>query len=340
MSRSTTYRPIELTAEERAELERKAHALQLAEDVLPHLRSRWETNLRRAAASLGERGGLPAKRVEELQLSLQSAASLDDMRAAAAEIVQLERDALPRGEAQLPTRPIATGGRSTSAPSTNEQSSSTELTMFDIDFVEAEFAALARAARELNLTADAADESLRAVDEARLLLLDRRPVDASIRLDEAADAMSRLRAEIDETRAQTECQERTANTVVATLTRLGFDVSQSVDGSTISISALAADGREATVELAGGDGATVLVTADVDDPGSSVPDGDPAAGEVCIGAATVGVEVHRDLGRANGLEAGQVTAAGRPTRGQPSAVANRRRRSANTTTRYRTRGVQ
>lgn len=340
MSRSTTYRPIELTAEERAELERKAHALQLAEEILPQLRSRWETNLRRAAVSLGTKGELRSERIDGLRRSLQTAQSVDEVRAAAAAILELERGALTRSDLRLPARPGLTDGRRTSAPLTDERPSSTEAAIFEIDFLDVELTALTRAAHDLGLTHDTADESRLVVDELRLLLLSGKPFDATNRLAHAAETMRRLRAEVDAARALVACQERTAETVTATLTRLGFDVSRSIDGGTISLAALAADGREADIEIAGADGTSVLLTADVDDPSSSVPEDDPAAGEVCIGAATVGVEVHRDLGMASGLEVGRVTAKDRPTRARPSATAKKRRPATNAQTRYRTRGAQ
>lgn len=338
MSTSTTYRPIELTAEERAELDRKAHASQLAEEILPQLRSRWETQLLRAQVSLGERSAIGLERINELQQSLRDAGSIEEIRSTAAAIMGFEQGSLSRGETRLPAAP-GLSRRECSGPAVDLERSDSANVLIDIELVDVELAVLARAASDLGIAPDALVVSQRSVEESRSLQAGGLLTEAATRLAQATESLHRLRTEVDEARAATECQERTATTVAATLTRLGFDVSRSTSGRTVNISAHAADGREADVEIAGGHGAGISMTLDVEDPASSVPDGDPAASDVCVGAATVGVEVHRDLGKEGGLAAGQVTAAGRPTRGRSSATAKKRRRTTNTNTNQRTRGL-
>lgn len=339
MSRSTTYRPIELTVEERAELDRKAHASQLAEEVLPQLRSRWETQLRRAQTSLGERGAIGLERIEGLRLKLRVATSIEEIRSTADAILDFERGSLSRGESRLPATPNLSG-HGTNRPAADVARAEPDDVLVDIELVDVELAVLARAASDLGIAPDALVVSRRSVEVSRSLQASGQLTEAAACMAQATEALHRLRADVDEARAAAECQERTATTVAATLTRLGFDVSRSASGGTINISAHAADGREADVEIAGGRGAEVFLTLDVDDPASSVSDGDPAASDVCVAAATVGVEVHRDLGKKGGLAAGQVIAAGRPTRGRPSATAKKRRRTTNAHTNQRTRGVQ
>ncbi len=338
MSTSTTYRPIELTAEERAELDRKAHASQLAEEILPQLRSRWETQLHRAQTSLGERGSIGLERVEGLRQSLQDATSIDEIRSTAAAIMDLDRGSLSRGESRLPATP-SLSRRGSSRPDGDVEHAEPDDLLIEIDLVDVELAVLTRAALDLGIASDALVVSRRSVEKTRRLQASGQSTEAATCLAQATESLDSLRADVDEGRAAAECQERTATTVAATLTRLGFDVSRSTSGGTVSISAHASDGREADVEIAGGHGAGVSMTLDVDDPGTSVPEGDPAATDICVAAATVGVEVHRDLGTEDGLAAGRVTAAGRPTRGRSSATAKKRRRTTNTHTNQRTRGL-
>ncbi len=339
MSRSTTYRPIELTAEERAELNRRAHARQLAEEILPELRTRWDLQLRRTQVSLGEHNGAGLERTAGLRQTLRQAGSLDEFRSAAAAVVETVWSSAPRREVRLPSSPSL--GRHEPDP-WSAGSGDTRLVevLVEVEIIDVELDAVEHSAKKLDVSLATLAAARQLVEEARKLLTEQQVEGGAQRVALARTAVGRLRAEVDDARAAAECGKRATAAITATLSGLGFELSQSVTGRTVNISARAVDGRAADVEITGGtDAGQVLVTVDVDDPASAVPGDHPAAHEVCATSAAVAVEVHRDLGNQRGLAAGRVTTAGRPTRGGMSAPAKKRRRTVDNNA-QRVRGVQ
>lgn len=308
MSRSQTFRCTQLNAATRQALAAFGRAERDRSYVIPALRAR-------AGAIVRESTSLSTSERTDLLRSIDAASTVESLRELAA---RLEPASPPRSNelASRTDRPASMLPRESiphPEPRRSDPQVEAELRL-DLAAAKAEHEAVARAAAEVGIDAPAMSEAAQLIASAERLTSRGDAERARDALRRACELTAQVDEQVLDAVSAAECRKRTIEAVVDALETLGYCAETiTEDGDEIRVLAVAADGREAEVGIAGrGDPAQVDAT--FTDRGHAVGPGAPGADEICEPAVRDAYRFHRILGTYDGLDADRPLAAGRPTR--------------------------
>lgn len=318
MSRSRTYRPVQLSAAEVAAIAERSRRERVQASVLPILREQIEL----AAAEMARNGQLPAVAIARLGHDVALAGSVSELTVLASAIES--QTLLPEVRVSSPTSKMG-------LPLDSLELTSIDLTPHrrPIAFetavlaVELELDSIDRAAGELHLELDGVAALRARVDIARsLIACDVHPEATIVSLRKDLNVIDRA---LDLATAEAECRRQTMDAVVGILRSMGYNVGPpqlDVDGTVLG--AVGSNGRTARVALVGGTEG-VGIDATFADASHAVPSDHVHAEAVCEPAVMDQITFQREVEQRLSFAVGAVKADGQPTRASLSAPRSSRR---------------
>lgn len=315
MSTSTTYRPGELTEEQRAAIAERARRDRLRNELLPVLRQRLHASARR----LSRYGSVPATELSTLTRRMEKADSVEEFRSLAVSMGRIEA-ARTGGVFPHLALPIHIAQGKDMAQRIGLQ--------FDVAQLALEFESIGRTAIGLDLElaelAIAQHKVVVVAELARTAEIGR----TTLALDELRAMLDRLDISVSDALADAECLNKTVAAIQDTLGSMGFRVANPIVGGHVTlVFGNSDDGRVAQVEVSG-NGDHVEIMSRFSNPGDAVPGEHPDADAVCEPAVLDQANFHREIEGTPGLRVSRIRTPERPTRGSampgtPAATARR-----------------
>jgi len=287
MSRSTTFRPVEVSPERLEEMRVAARKQRLRQITVSDV-----------AESVAAR--LQQTELSTQPVNLSHCRSIADLRQAVADIGRLSDG--PESKTTEVVLQRATGDKADLRSAEG---------IVESELIRAEFEILNAEALELGVAQSDLNSASGSVAALGRSAADPAPEPSQLALGRARSAIQDLEERVLDRQAHNFVLQRLEAFAEETLSRMGYDVSVGPDGS---ISGRASNGNEAQVQVGTSDDEAAIIST-FTDPESSLPPGSVGAEDYCVPAVEAQAEFHGSLAEACDLSLGRLRAAEPPTRG-------------------------
>jgi hypothetical protein len=344
MSRSATYRPIQLSAAALAAVKEQSRRDEFRARMIAALRQ----EVRYSTRQLDRGALLPGAEAARLYLRVEGAKSVAELRSLAVLIggmsVPVAAMDTPRSAPSLLAAPPTAGPRASAVPliaksalprtdgpaSPDDRGAEKAGLTFDLSRLDFELVSIERTAGGLKIELAALEPGRSQLTLASRLVAAGDLRGAAQLIADVQTVVARLDDEIDRALCAAECRAQTIAAVRQTLAAMGFASSTPViSADTTTVLAHAANGRQAEVEVYTAAGQIELAST-FTDPATAVSSEHALAGELCEQAVLDQAEFHRGIQGIPGIQPGRICAVARPSRGAATGAANaaRSRRGA------------